>query len=75
MKIWEGDETFVVEKGKRTVQVNTGDELHEVKGKRTQNITGAEEHNDKDNFDHNVDKDYTLKVKGNLLIDSNLHAG
>ncbi len=69
VKIWEGDETFVVEKGKRTVQVNTGDELHEVKGKRTQNITGAEEHNDKDKFDHNVDKNYTLKVKGDLLID------
>jgi len=65
----QGNEKLQVKTGNRTVLVDTGTEQHDVKGTRTLTITGAETHNNKDNFDQNVDKDYTLKVTGNLTID------
>jgi type VI secretion system secreted protein VgrG len=51
------DETLIVDKGNRTVKVNTGNETHEVKGTRDLTITGNETHTDKANFDHKVTGD------------------
>jgi type VI secretion system secreted protein VgrG len=65
----QGNEKLQVKTGNRTVLVDTGAEQHDVKGTRTLTITGAEAHNNKDNFTQAVDKDYTLTVKGNLTID------
>ena len=63
------DETLLVKKGDRTVKVETGKELHEVKGTRQLTVTGDETHTNKANVDITVDKNYTLTVKGNLTID------
>lgn len=65
--IKEGDETLVVEKGKRTVQVNTGDETHEVKGKQDLTITDNETHTSKANASHSVESNRILTVKGSLV--------
>lgn len=65
----QGNEKLQVKTGNRTVLVDTGTEQHDVKGTRTLTITGAETHNNKDNFTQAVDKDYTLTVTGNLTID------
>lgn len=65
----QGNEKLQVKTGNRTVLVDTGTEQHDVKGTRTLTITGAETHNNKDNFTQVVDKDFTLTVKGNLTID------
>ena len=66
--IIESNETLTVKKGDRTIKVETGKELHEVKDTRTVNITGDETHNNKGNFTHNVKGNYNLNVDGNLTI-------
>ncbi|HWZ43289.1 MAG TPA: type VI secretion system tip protein TssI/VgrG [Candidatus Saccharimonadales bacterium] len=63
------DDSLVVDKGNRSIKVNTGNETHEVKGKRDLTITGNETHTDKANFTHTVTGNYTLKVSGNLSIE------
>ena len=71
-KPWPEDsprDTLVLMEGKRVIKVEKGNELHEVKGKRTLNIKDDELHTNKGKFTHEVTKDYTLKVKGNLIID------
>lgn len=66
--IQEADETLIVSKGNRTVQVDTGNETHEVKGKRSITVTGNENHSNKANFVHEVSGNFTLKVSGNITI-------
>ncbi|HEX7184910.1 MAG TPA: type VI secretion system tip protein TssI/VgrG [Thermoanaerobaculia bacterium] len=66
--IQEKDDTLIVEKGKRIIKVNTSDEEHEVKGKRTVKVTGDETHNDEAKFTHTVKGDYSLTIDGNLTI-------
>lgn len=65
----EKDETLTVEKGNRSIQINTGNETHQVKGTRSVTITGNETHTNKAKYDHSVSGDFTLKVSGNLTLD------
>jgi type VI secretion system secreted protein VgrG len=65
----EGGEVHTLEKGDRTVDVQTGKETHNVKGTRALTITGNETHTNKADFQHKVDGKYELKVTGDLLID------
>jgi type VI secretion system secreted protein VgrG len=64
-----GAESHVIQKGDRTVDVQTGKETHNVKGTRTLDITGDETHTNHAAFTQNVTGNYTLKVSGNLVID------
>lgn len=64
-----GNETHTIQKGDRTVDVQTGKETHTVKGTRTLDVTGDETHTNHAKFTHDVTGDYTLKVSGNLTID------
>jgi type VI secretion system secreted protein VgrG len=64
------DETLIVDQGNRTVQVNTGNETHEVKGKRDLTITGNETHTNKADYTSNVTGNFTLKVSGNISIEA-----
>ena len=65
----KGNETHTLEKGDRTVDVQTGKEVHKVKGTRDVTVTGNETHTDEADFTQSVGGKYTLKVKGDLLID------
>lgn len=67
--IQEADEALTVEKGNRTVKVNTGNETHEVKGTRALTVTGNETHTNKADFKQEVTGNYTLKVSGDLSIE------
>jgi type VI secretion system secreted protein VgrG len=62
-------EIHTLEKGDRTVDVQTGKEVHNVKGTREVTVTGNETHTDKADFTHKVTGNYELKVTGNLVID------
>ncbi|WP_346428061.1 type VI secretion system tip protein TssI/VgrG [Variovorax sp. 679] len=64
-----GNETHTVTKGNRTVKVDTGNEIHSVKGTRALDVTGNETHDNKANFTQTVTGNYELKVTGNLVID------
>jgi len=64
-----GNETHTIQKGDRTIDVQTGKETHTVKGTRSLDVTGDETHTNHAKFTHNVTGDYTLKVSGNLTID------
>ncbi len=65
----ESHEIHTLEKGDRTVDVQTGKEVHKVKGTREVEVTGNETHTDKADFTHKVTGNYELKVTGNLVID------
>lgn len=65
----KGSETHTLEKGDRTVDVQTGKETHNVKGTRELTITGDETHTNKADFKQVVSGKYELKVTGDLLID------
>src|SRR5471032_570757 len=64
-----GAESHVIQKGDRTLDVQTGKETHTVKGTRTLDVTGDETHTNHAAFTQNVSGNYTLKVTGNLVID------
>jgi type VI secretion system secreted protein VgrG len=64
-----GAESHVIQKGDRTIDVQTGKETHTVKGTRTLDVTGDETHTNHAAFTQNVSGNYTLKVTGNLVID------
>ena len=68
-KLIKGSETHTLEKGDRTVDVQTGKEIHNVKGTRELTITGNETHTNKADFSQAVTGNYELKVTGNLVID------
>jgi type VI secretion system secreted protein VgrG len=68
--ISEKDETLIVDKGNRTVKVNTGNETHEVKGTRDLTVTGKETHTNKADYVMNVSGNFTLKVSGNIQIEA-----
>lgn len=65
----KGAETHTLEKGDRTIDVQTGKEIHNVKGTRALTVTGNETHTNKADFSHAVTGNFELKVKGNLVID------
>ncbi len=68
--IQQKDETLIVDKGNRTVKVNTGNETHEVKGKRDLTVTGKETHTNNADFTMNVTGNFTLKVSGDIAIEA-----
>ncbi|MFM9902644.1 MAG: type VI secretion system Vgr family protein, partial [Polaromonas sp.] len=68
-KLIKGSETHTLEKGDRTVDVQTGKETHSVKGTRELTVTGNETHTNKADFKQAVTGNYELKVTGNLVIE------
>ncbi len=68
-KLIKGSETHTLEKGDRTVDVQTGKEIHKVKGTRELTVTGNETHTNQADFKQAVTGNYELKVTGNLVID------
>ncbi|MBI2771772.1 MAG: type VI secretion system tip protein VgrG [Burkholderiales bacterium] len=62
-------EIHTLEKGDRTVDVQTGKEVHKVKGTRELTVTGNETHTNEADFTQKVTGNYELKVTGNLVID------
>jgi type VI secretion system secreted protein VgrG len=62
-------EVHTLEKGDRTVDVQTGKEVHKVKGTREVTVTGNETHTNEADFTQKVTGNYELKVTGNLTID------
>jgi len=67
--VMAGAEVHTVTKGDRTVDVQTGKEIHNVKGTRALTVTGNETHTNKADFTHKVTGNYELKVTGDLVID------
>ena len=66
----EGAEIHTIKKGDRTVDVQTGKEIHNVKDTRVLTITGNETHTNKADFKHEVTGNFTLKVTGNIVIEA-----
>ena len=64
----QGDDSYTISKGKRTIAVSAGDETHTVGGKRSVTSTGDETHTNSAKFSHSVTGDYTLNITGNLTI-------
>ena len=64
------DESLIVDKGNRSVKVNTGNETYEVKGKRDLTVTGDETHTNKGKYTWEIDGDLSITVKGNITIES-----
>jgi type VI secretion system secreted protein VgrG len=68
--IKEKNDSLVVDKGDRSIKVNTGKETHEVKGTRELTVTGNETHTNKADYDGKVTGNFTLKVSGNITIEA-----
>ena len=66
----EKDDSLVVDKGNRSIKVNTGNETHEVKGKRDLTVTDNESHTNKADFKQEVTGNFTLKVTGDITIEA-----
>jgi len=64
------DESLIVDKGNRSIKVNTGNETYEVKGKRDLTVTGDETHTNKGKYTWEIDGDLAITVKGNITIES-----
>ncbi|TWC40140.1 type VI secretion system secreted protein VgrG [Pseudomonas sp. SJZ079] len=67
----EGDETITLEKGKRSVTIQTGSDTLDVKDTRTLKVGGDQTHSTGGNFSHKVTGNYELTVDGNLTIKVN----
>ncbi len=66
----EGSDSLTIKQGDRAFKVESGDETHEVKGKRTLKVDGAQDQTTGDGVTHTVTGDYILKVDGNVVIDA-----
>ncbi|HEX9983261.1 MAG TPA: type VI secretion system tip protein TssI/VgrG [Thermoanaerobaculia bacterium] len=64
----KGTQKLQVKEGNLDIDVDKGNETHDVAGTRDLTVTKAETHTSKDNFTHNVTKKYVLKVDGDLEI-------
>jgi type VI secretion system secreted protein VgrG len=64
----EGDETVTLEKGKRSVTIQTGSDTLDVKDTRTVNVGSNQIHSTGGNYTHEVSGNYELTVDGNLTI-------
>lgn len=64
----EGDESVTLEKGKRTVNIQTGSDQLDVKGDRKLTVGGNQAHTTQGNYSHTVSKNFQLTVDGNLTI-------
>ncbi|MDY7560391.1 type VI secretion system tip protein TssI/VgrG [Pseudomonas sp. 10B1] len=64
----EGDETVTLEKGKRSVTIQTGSDTLDVKDTRTLTVGGDQTHSTGGNYTDKVTGNYSLTVDGNLTI-------
>jgi type VI secretion system secreted protein VgrG len=64
------DESLIVDKGNRSVKVNTGNETYEVKGTRDVTVTGAETHTNKADYTWKISGNLSIKVDGDISIES-----
>lgn len=64
----KGGEVHVLEEGDRSLELKKGKESHKVKGTRMVDVSGDESHHSHAAFQHTVDGDYALTVKGKLTI-------
>ncbi|MNQ49388.1 Phage-related baseplate assembly protein [compost metagenome] len=64
----EGDETITLEKGKRSVAIQTGSDSLDVKDTRTVTVGSDQTHSTGGNYSHKVSGNYELTVDGNLTI-------
>jgi type VI secretion system secreted protein VgrG len=64
----DGDETITLEKGKRSVTIQTGSDTLDVKDTRTLKVGGDQTHSTGGNYSHKVTGNYELTVDGNLTI-------
>ncbi|WFC62538.1 type VI secretion system tip protein VgrG [Pseudomonas sp. REST10] len=64
----EGDESITLEKGKRTVTIQTGSDSLDVKDSRTVSVGADQTHSTGGNYSHKVSGNYELTVDGNLTI-------
>jgi len=64
----DGDETVTLEKGKRSVTIQTGSDTLDVKDSRTVKVGADQTHSTGGNYEHKVTGNYNLTVDGNLTI-------
>ncbi|PWK41334.1 type VI secretion system Vgr family protein [Pseudomonas sp. OV226] len=64
----DGDETVTLEKGKRSVTIQTGSDTLDVKDSRTVKVGADQTHSTGGNYEHQVTGNYSLMVDGNLTI-------
>ncbi len=64
----EGDETVTLEKGKRSVTIQTGSDTLDVKDTRTVKVGGDQTHSTGGNYTDKVTGNYSLTVDGNLTL-------
>jgi len=64
----EGDETITLEKGKRTVAIQTGSDSLDVKDSRTVTVGGDQTHQTGGNYTDKVSGNYSLTIDGDLSI-------
>ncbi|MBD9676505.1 type VI secretion system tip protein VgrG [Pseudomonas sp. PDM18] len=64
----EGDETITLEKGKRSVTIQTGSDTLDVKDTRTVKVGADQTHSTGGNYSHQVSGNFELTVDGNLTI-------
>ncbi|WP_343573134.1 type VI secretion system tip protein TssI/VgrG [Pseudomonas sp.] len=64
----EGDETVTLEKGKRSVTIQTGSDTLDVKDTRTVKVGADQTHSTGGNYSHQVNGNFELTVDGNLTI-------
>ncbi|UVL81909.1 type VI secretion system tip protein VgrG [Pseudomonas sp. B21-028] len=64
----DGDETVTLEKGKRSVTIQTGSDNLDVKDTRTVTVGSDQTHSTGGNYTHKVTGNYELTVDGNLTI-------
>lgn len=64
----KGTDKLQIKEGDRDIDVDKGNETHDVAGTRDVTITKKETHTNKDEFEQKVTKNYTLKIDGDLAI-------
>jgi len=64
----DGDETITLEKGKRSVTIQTGSDSLDVKDTRTVTVGSDQNHSTGGNYTSKVSGNYELTVDGNLTI-------
>ncbi|NHZ66131.1 type VI secretion system Vgr family protein [Massilia genomosp. 1] len=69
LELEEGNRSVTLSKGNLSTTLTEGNESLSVKGTRALAIEGAETHDNKADFTHQVDGGYVLTIKGDLTID------
>ncbi|MEO8383095.1 MAG: type VI secretion system tip protein TssI/VgrG [Acidobacteriota bacterium] len=64
----KGTDKLQIKEGDRDIDVDKGNETHDVAGTRTLKVTKKETHTSEDEFVHSVTKNYTLTIDGDLSI-------